>query len=177
MIGSPKKHIENTIKLYIDKLEENHKGVKLISKDIAKAKKTKDAKLYNIFADIEISVEKVEDLTWFCIDYMPSSIEIVEPDKVEFDAFEFNSYINDLLSKLHKIGEELKKLKIVNETVIHNAMTLMKNIILIQLKEKPKTSIEIANTAGVPNEHAIKFLEALIKEGKIIKKDEKYYLN
>ncbi len=176
MIGAPKKHIEDTIKLYIDKLEENHTNLELLDQHISKPKKTKDAELYNIFADIEFSAKNVEDLTWFCIDYMPSSIEIVEPDRINFDAFEFNGYINDLLSKLHKVGEELKRLKIVNETLSHNGVALMKNLILLSLKEKPKDSSEIALNAGVPREHVLKFIEQLIKEGLIAKKEDKYYL-
>ena len=57
-----------------------------------------------------------------------------------------------------------------------NGLTMVKNTILVALKDGDKTHEEISALVGVPADHIKKFANALIQEKKIIEKDGKYSL-
>ncbi|MGM5481874.1 MAG: hypothetical protein ACQESF_00280 [Nanobdellota archaeon] len=178
MVGSPKEHIENTIKQYVDKIETDYKEIKLNDSHIEKAKEseesTEKAKLYNVFAEVELKIKGIENLSYFCIDYMPSSIEIIEPDTFEYEARDFTGFINDLLAKLHQIGTQLKRLNIENKQMSKNSIVLVKNMILTLLKDEEKNIEELEKNSGIEKEYLKKYLNALLKEGRITQEDEKY---
>ncbi len=177
MLGSPKEHIEDTMKKYVDKIEEDYKKIKLTDKYISEAEEDENQKLYSLFSEIEMEVEDLGELSWFCLDYMPSSIEIYEPESLQYNSIQFSHFLNDLLAKLHKIGKDLKRLNIENKTLKKNSVTIMKNLITVLLKEGPKTVAEVAKNAGTPEEEAQNFLDAMVDEQKIKKEGDKYSLN
>ncbi len=165
MLGSPKEHIEGTIKKYVDNIEKEYKNIRLLDSYISEAEETED-KLWSLFAEVEIR-SSPEDLAWFCIDYMPASVEIVEPSEISFKLNDYNAFMNDLLAKLHNIGSNLKQLSIKNELITKNGLVLMRNLIALILKEGPKKLEELSKNTGVPEKDLEKFLETLKKEGKI----------
>ena len=97
--GFPEKHVAKTMKGVMKKLEEN-KEIKIIKKKIAKVKKVKE--LWSTFAELELDFKNFQDLTSFCFDYMPSSVEIVEPQDLNIKQVELSSMLNDVLAKLHQ---------------------------------------------------------------------------
>ncbi|MFW5991160.1 MAG: hypothetical protein ACOCQX_02935 [Candidatus Nanoarchaeia archaeon] len=180
MLGSPKEHIENTMKYYVDKIEEDYKEIKVLDNHFEPAEETENstekAKLYSVFSEVELEIAGAENLAWFCIDYMPSSIDIIEPEKITYEARDFTGFINDLLSKLHQIGSQLKRLNVENKNMSKNSVKLIKNMILIQLKEKDKTIEELNKESGLEKEHLKKYLNHLINEGRITQKKDSYGL-
>jgi hypothetical protein len=176
MMGSPKKHIEETIRLYVDKIKEDHKDIKILEEYISTAKKQKGNELYNVFAELELEVSGMENLIWFCFDYMPASIEISDPEELQFSCNDFTAFINDFLAKMHKVDMTLKHLAAENQVLGKNGVTLMKNIITLQLKSGPKTPEMLAEGAGTPVDHVEKFLEAMEHDGKVKKKGKEYVL-
>ena len=177
MMGAPKKHIEDTIKLYVNKIKSEYKEIKIIKEYLSKAKKQEDDKLYNVFAELEMEVNGIENLVWFCFDYMPASIEISEPEELIYSAKHFTDFINDFLAKLHRIDMSIKHLSAENKVLGKNGVALMKNIIMIQLKTGPKTPEALAKEAGVPLDHINKFLVVMEKEGKFKKKGKEYMID
>ncbi|MBN2458106.1 hypothetical protein JXB31_03175 [Candidatus Woesearchaeota archaeon] len=177
MMGSPKKHIEDTIKQYVKKIKEDYKEISVVNEFYSKAKKEKDSPMYNVFAELDMEVQGIENLVWFCIDYMPASIEISDPDEIVYSAQYLTGFVNDLLAKLHKVDMRLKHLSAENQVLGKNGVTLMKNIIIVQLKNGPKGPDELAEGAGVPVEHINKFLAVMEKEGKITKDGKKYKID
>ncbi|MFW6449486.1 MAG: hypothetical protein ACOCZ6_00400 [Nanoarchaeota archaeon] len=180
MLGSPKEHIENTMKYYVDKIEEDYKEIKVLDKHFEPAEETENstekAKLYSVFSEVELEITGAENLAWFCIDYMPSSIDIIDPEKITYEARDFTGFINDLLSKLHQIGSQLKRLNVENKNMSKNSVKLIKNMILIQLKEKDKTIEELNKESGLEKEHLKKYLNHLINEERITQKKDSYGL-
>jgi len=173
MMGSPKKHIEETLGVYVDKIKDEHKNIKVVKEDRSKAEK--DGDMYKVFTELEIDTKSASDLVWFCFDYMPSSVEIIEPDEIIYDSRDFTDFLNDLQAKLHKLDTVVKNLSAENQVVKKNGVMLMKNIIMLQLKMKPRDLETLAVNAGVPQDHMEKFLKAMEKEGKI-KKDGNLYI-
>jgi hypothetical protein len=177
MMGAPKAHIEETIKLYVDKIKDEYKDIRIIEEFISKAKKQKGNELFNVFAELEMEVSGMENLIWFCFDYMPASIEISDPEELVFSNHDFTAFINDFLTKMHKVDMTLKHLAAENQVLGKNGVTLMKNIITLQLKTGPKTPEVLAAGAGTPVDHIQKFLEAMEHDGKVKKKGKEYVLN
>ena len=105
ILGMPKEHVEETMKSLIEKLKDEE-GVKLLRETTYKAEQIE--KMWSTFADLEIEVEEVSKLIGVCFDYMPSSVEIMEPPKMEMKTTSIADLFNDLLAKLHKVDMMLK---------------------------------------------------------------------
>ncbi|GAI04695.1 unnamed protein product, partial [marine sediment metagenome] len=85
ILGAPKDHVEKTMKLVLGKVKEQ-KYLKLLNEKTFEAKQIK--KFWSTFSEIEISVENISNLIGFCFDFMPSSIEILEPENFGVEAAE-----------------------------------------------------------------------------------------
>jgi len=172
MMGAPKKHIVSTLKMYIEKIKEEHKGIKILEE--FKSKPKKEGKLFKVFTELELKAKDTSDLIWFCFDYMPSSVEVIDPTELIFKANDFTDFLNDLQDKLHRIDMNAKNLSAQNQVLNKNGRTLMMNLIMLQLRTKPVGIDILAKNAGAPNEHLQKFVDSMIKDGKI-KKDNDVY--
>jgi len=111
VMGSPKEHIEKVIKVVADKLKKED-NIKIVKEDISEVAKVKD--FWSAFAEVEIEIENIARLTDICFDYMPSSVEILEPEKIDFKSEYISDLLNDLLAKLHRYDMLLKNLNAQN---------------------------------------------------------------
>ena len=115
IVGTPKKHIEDTMQNVVKLIKENKK-FELINQKIAEpkqitvpgAEQIKD--VWSTYGEFEINFEKLEDIEKFCLDFMPSSIEILKPEKLQLPSAELEDFINDILQKLHQYDMVLKKI-------------------------------------------------------------------
>jgi hypothetical protein len=106
--GAPKEHIENVIKEIVEKIK-NEKDIERFKIFEAQEKD----KMFFTFTEIEINFKNFEEISGFCLDYFPSSIEILEED-VNVKREELENTLNDLLAKLHQYDMTLKNLKAEN---------------------------------------------------------------
>ena len=98
VLGTPKEHVEKTIKLIMERFREEEE-VKVISAKAYEAEKVKA--FWSTFCDLEFQIESVEKLINICFNYMPSSLEIVDPSELNIKVNQMNNILNDLMSKLH----------------------------------------------------------------------------
>lgn len=105
ILGTPKEHVEETIKKVIENLK-NEDGVKLLKEVTYEAEKIKE--MWSTFSDLDIEVEDTTKLVGICFDYMPSSVEIIEPLKMNIETTMISEFLNDLLARLHKTDMILK---------------------------------------------------------------------
>ncbi len=173
VLGKPVEHVEKTIKDYVKKLKENKKII-ILNEEFSEPKKQED--LFSIFVDIEALVKNSEELVFFCFDYMPSSIEIVEPDNIKYKSREFSSFLNDLQARLHSVDMALKQYKSRNSLLIKNNSVLLRNMIVVILESGPKTKEEIAKRVGLPAEKIDDILRIMLEEKRIKIKSKKYEL-
>jgi len=103
--GAPKEHVEDVLKGIVEKIKNEQKILKF---RIFEAQEKE--KLFFSFTEMEIDFESFEKLTGFCLDYFPSSIEILE-EKIDIKREELENTLNDLLAKLHQYDMTLKNLK------------------------------------------------------------------
>ncbi|MBS3143411.1 hypothetical protein J4446_00845 [Candidatus Woesearchaeota archaeon] len=105
IVGSPKEHVENVIKEMVQKIQNEKKVLKY---NIFEAQQKE--KLFFSFTEMEIDFNTFQELTGFCLDYFPSSIELLD-DKINVKREEIENTLNDLLAKLHMYDMTVKNLK------------------------------------------------------------------
>lgn len=174
-MGKPKEHVDFSMKKYLQNLKEN-KDYTVVSEDLADLKKQDDSELWMVFAELEINTEKVDDLISFCFDYMPSLIEIIEPEKLSLGALEISNFLNDLQAKLHSVDMIAKQLKTENDILKHNTGSLLKNYITVLLGQQNLTSEQLSKLTGVNKDRLEDYLDNLIDEGRVDLKEGIYVL-
>ena len=117
ILGKPADYIEKVIEAAVDQMGKE-KGVEIINKGFSKAKAVGDAKeVFTTFTEVEFLVEDMAKLVDIVFDYMPASIEIVEPPSVSFKLEDANAMLNDITAKLHQYDAITKKLRLENEVM------------------------------------------------------------
>ena len=172
VLGRPKEHVEETMKLVIDKAKKLE-DVELVKKKVHESEK-QEGGMFSTFTEMEILTKNMNTLFSFCLDFMPSSIDILEPVQHDLESGDLNALLNDFLATLHKIDMLTKNFKMENELLKRNVRTLLTNLIVISLKQKSKTEAQLAKHIGVGADKIGVFLEDLEKNKVIKKKDNKY---
>jgi chromosome condensin MukBEF ATPase and DNA-binding subunit MukB len=106
--GRPPEYLVNSLKLHLEKL--NHiKDVRLLSTKIAEPRLIDGEKeLYTCFGEVEVQVIGLQKLIDLVFDFMPSSIEVLDPIDLELNCQEATMSLNDLAGRLHKYDEIAK---------------------------------------------------------------------
>jgi hypothetical protein len=173
ILGAPKDYVETTLKVIADTIKKNE-DLRVEKEEFFEPKKQE--KLFSAFMELDIRFKSIEELFGFCIDFMPSSVDILEPEKIDYDSAELTRNVNDLMAKLHKIDSALKNVNAENEILQHNAMLLLRNNVIITLGEKKMNLKELSSRTGVPEEQLKNFLELWIKEGMLKSEDNIYFV-
>ena len=109
ILGSPKDHVEKALQQVITKIKEDQK-IKVTNVQAFESKEM-DNKLWSTFADIEFETKEFQKVLDICFDFMPSTVEILEPAGLEIDTNDIANLLNDMLTKLHKYSMVLTKLQ------------------------------------------------------------------
>jgi hypothetical protein len=174
MMGAPKEYLTKTLKSYMEKLKQNN-NILIIEERYAKPKKQE--KLFTTFVEIEFLAKDASELAFFCFDYMPSSIEIIEPEKFTYQAPDFAAFFNDMVARLHRLDTHIKTMKARTQNLERNAALILRNNVMIVLKYEKDAGLEdIAKKTGIPAQQLSPFLEKLIREGWIKRDKNKYSL-
>ena len=179
IIGRPKEHIEQTIKAYIENIKTKETDIHVLSEDYEPAEELEGEDkegLFGVMAEVEMLVPNIQKLTWLVINFSPASVEVLEPSELTLDQRTIGEWITDMLAKLHEIGMFQKSIASQNEGLIRNFNAMTRNAIILCLQDSEKDINYISKKIGMNNEHTEKFLNALVKEGKIKKEKNNYYL-
>jgi len=114
--GFPKEHIDDALNRTSENFAKESKQVKVTDKKIREAQhveigEIKDTKIFSGFVEFRAEVETFSTLVGLVFDWMPSSVEIIEPEKIAENTRELNNVLNDLAGKLHQYDAAVKKLK------------------------------------------------------------------
>ncbi|MBU1086356.1 MAG: hypothetical protein KKD05_02440, partial [Candidatus Omnitrophica bacterium] len=149
ILGKPKEHVLNTMKAVIEQMKD-YEDLKLLKAKIFEPKEVES--LWNVFTEAEIVVKDASVLIGFCFDYMPSSVEIIEPEHVSYKASELAGLINDMQARLHNVDMKVKNLTAENKILHTKVNSLVSISILIALRDGPKTKKEISDFARINEE-------------------------
>jgi len=174
--GSPKEHIEKAITLLVDKLEEADYLTELVSEEILEAEEHKDHKgIFTAIAEVEIWIKKEENLVDLAFDFMPASIEVIEPERSGISNKHLSNFMNELLARLHHSEMFVKDLSAQSQVLERNSNVLLRNFIIHLLTDGKKSPAKLSKTTGIPSDQLTSFLE-LLEQGKEIKKEGSDYL-
>jgi len=171
VLGKPKEHVEKTIKEYIENIKKDPDLI-ILKDHFADAKKQEE--MWSIFTELEMVVKGIPKLIGFCFDYMPSSIEVLKPDKLELNNKETANFLNDLQARLHSMDMLIKQLKNENSFLKRNMHNVFKNIILVALAQAKLKKEQLSKITGIVEKELEIYLNKLIEE-KIIKKEGDLY--
>ena len=124
LAGRPPEHIKKALDTLVDAFGKQ-KGVEIIIKKIHDPKPVE--KLFSCFAEIEFICESFSRLLNLIFYFMPSSIEIVEPEKIKLSAADANAIANDISTRLHQYDSIAKKLQIENAIILKKTEEALKN--------------------------------------------------
>jgi hypothetical protein len=110
IVGSPEEHVKKTIE---GKLKEIEEKFEVIEKELAEPQKVSE-KFHSSFIEAEVLFPDLSSLIGFIFDYMPSSIEIMEPEEITEDTQLLTEILNDLAVRLHQNSEAVIRLKAMN---------------------------------------------------------------
>lgn len=109
--GKPQAHVEKTMKGIADKFEKEN--LKLIQMTIHRANEVGEG-IYSSFTETDFLVSRISYLFGFLVDYMPSSIEIIEPDNLTETTANISDVLNDMMQKFHQYDNAFKSLYVKN---------------------------------------------------------------
>lgn len=142
--GRPPEHVSKALEEHVSHLDKI-KVVKVINKKFHKPKEHKEQKgFYTTFAEVEFETDTLRDLFDIMFDFMPSSIEILEPNNLSLTSEEATSLVNNLTGRLHRFDDLAK----IAQTKIYN------------LSRQLHVASKVLNDNG------------LIKDGKLVIKEE-----
>lgn len=183
LIGKPKEHIEGTMKEYVEKIK-NEDSIQVIDVQVAETKQMETGakqeemikEMWATFAELDMLVKDPMTLTYFCFDYMPSSIEIVEPEKLSYGNNDLTEFFNDLQARLHKLDMMAKQMKSELVFLRKGMHTILKNYIKVLLHGQKLTAEQLCGLTGVEKERLEEFLDQLVDEGKVSMEGKTYTL-
>jgi len=122
VVGFPEEHINETTRLIAEKFGEGVKEIKVSKSAMREATKisidpkkpAEEGKFFSGFVEIECDVLDIAALTGIVFDWMPASIEVVEPEMTLEKASDLNAVLNDLCARLHQYDSVIKVLKSQN---------------------------------------------------------------
>ncbi|MBD3263052.1 hypothetical protein GF374_01590 [Candidatus Woesearchaeota archaeon] len=134
--GRPKEHINNALKKTAEDFAKETKKVEVTSRKIREPKKVefeniKKTDIFSGFVEFHADIEDFSTLVGLIFDWMPSSVEIVEPENISENYKELNGILNDLAGRLHRYDSLVKKLR---------AKTILLAKELAKFKKQPSPS-------------------------------------
>lgn len=183
LVGKPREHIEKTMRSYVDRIKQE-KHIEVIEEQIADLKKMDTGakeegmlkEMWATFAELDMLVKDPMTLTYFCFDFMPSSVEIVEPEQLKYSNRELTEFFNDLQARLHQLDMIAKQMKSQVIFLQKSTHDLLKNYVSILLSKQKLSSEQLAQLTGVNKDTIEDFLDTLIDKRKVTMEGEKYML-
>ena len=108
MLGRPKDYVEQTIKELADSIEKE--GFEIKDKKFFDAKQVEEKNLYTTFSELEMYFKDISQLIQFVLKYLPSHIEVIEPEHINLKNSDINHLVGELAIMMHRYDDVTKGL-------------------------------------------------------------------
>jgi hypothetical protein len=173
MLGRPKEHLQEMLKKVIEDLKTRAEFE--VVKEFYEEPEQHET-MFSSYVELEVRVADAQHIAWFCFDFLPASIEIIEPEDVTFKSQELSSFFNELTTRMHIVDKEMKKLKQENFILNKNGKQIVKNSITVCLAKQEMVIQDITHFTGVPEKLLKELADELIKEGIVEKSGDIFRL-
>ncbi len=164
ILGKPREHVEETIRQVVENARARD-GIEILKEHIAEPKQVEG--LWSVFAELEVLFKAFEDLAGFSFDFMPSSVEILEPENLPLRNNDISALFNDLLAGLHSLDMATKNSKVQATILKQNNEALLKNLVLVALHYNSYPLKELAGVVGLKELQLAPYLTRYMDEGLI----------
>jgi hypothetical protein len=174
VLGKPKEHVEQALKNVVASLKESNvfNAHDTQISDVINAKDTET--MFTGFVESEVDFKVYDDIFGFVIDFMPSSLEIYEPEDLKLDHASFNNMLNDIIARIHEYDKIVRD-KIAETVMLERKLDLMiRNTIMVLLSQKKMNSNELSKSAGIDPNGIRGWLNQMVTDG-ILKTDGSEY--
>jgi len=171
IVGKPKVYVKKALESHLKKIKEDDSFI--ITKEKIEPPEPQE-NFFSTFAELELLIKNPKILSSFCFDYMPSSIEILEPQNLNFSSNDLTDFLNDLQARSHALNTMVIQLRDNAKFYVKNTAVLLRNFIVVLLSARALTIDQMHPYLGVKKEDIAKILKILIKEGKVKKDGDKY---
>ena len=171
IVGKPKEHVDKALRVVIDNIKEQ-KNIEIVEKKLFNAEKQEE--MFSAFTEIGILFKDMQALIGFCFDFMPSSVEILDPEKLSFNSNKFAGLINDLLAKIHQMNLKLVQNNTEKKALEKNLVNMLKNTVMVLLNIKSMQLKQLSKNSGINEKELKLLLDSMIKE-KIINFNNEVY--
>ena len=111
MAGRPAEHVKESLEKHIKVLDDVD-DITLHSIKVSEPKEIEGSKgFFSSFAEVDFEVDKFNNLGNIVLDFMPSSIEVVEPANITISMKDATDMMNVFSGRLHKYDEIAKVAK------------------------------------------------------------------
>ena len=114
IMGRPGPHVRDALEKHVQNLDSS-KAVETHSIKISDPKEIErdeehksEQPMFTCFAEVDFEVENFMILSQIVFDFMPSSVEIIEPHSFNMDANEVTELLNNISGRLHRYDEVAK---------------------------------------------------------------------
>lgn len=170
VVGKPESQVIQAADLIIHKLK---KDENFIVNNIEVSDVKKEDPLFTLFAEIELLTKNIDQIAWFCFDYMPASIEIIEPRELKYKSEQMTNFFNDIQQRIHSLDLALKTMALENKKIKTNGSLLMRNM-LFYLTQTPKSPKELSKALGIPEPDLQPIIDNLLNQKRLILEGNKY---
>jgi len=121
VLGRPKENVISTLEEITGGMEKEE-GLKLIEKKIHEVKEIEKQKgMFTSYAEIEIAVKDILTLSLISFRYMPSHIEIIEPENINLTNSAISDIMTEIIRKLHQYDEIVRVVQ-MEKQILENQM-------------------------------------------------------
>lgn len=139
VLGRPPEHLKEALKLILERLGAE-KGVKVKSSKIHEPKQVEDTKdMFTTFAEVTIELDSLENYFGILFGYLPSHIELLEPQSVALSNFQLNELANKLTTKLHSYDAIVKKTMVDREILLAKLKEIAPHLFQKEESQEAKT--------------------------------------
>ncbi len=109
-LGVTKEAVKSALEMHMKKLKSEEKTV-ISSTKFHDTKKVENPfpnvpKAYSMIVDIELIAETYDQLVYIAMNYGPTSIEILEPEKIKMDMGEAQGILNSISDLVHRFAAQ-----------------------------------------------------------------------
>lgn len=171
ILGAPKEYIEKALKEHIEKIKND--GVDVRAETFEEP--VQKDELWTQFVELEAAFPNATELLNFCFDSMPSSVELLSPEKMSLETKDFEGFLNDFQAKLHHVDMMIKNLQAQKNVLDRNTINILHNFMLYACETKPYKLEELSKLLGLGEKELKPFVEQLVEKGALKKREDETY--
>ena len=134
--GRPAEHVKGALENHVGVLNQV-KDVVVHSINVSEPKKIEgEEEVYTSFAEVDFETETFLKISEIMFDFMPSSVEVIEPSKVSLRIDEATALLNNIAGRMHRYDEIAKFAKIKTNQMEQRMQMMQQEIMKRDAVEK-----------------------------------------